>query len=344
MRYILFVILSWVAPICMAGENFFFIKESIPPNSSRSWMQPVSTTALPITVIHGASPGPVLTLTAGIHGDEFPAIFALQQLRQLVQPEQLHGTLIIIHLANLEGFHARRIALSPVDEKNLNRVFPGRDDGTLTEQIANFITHEIIGKTDYLIDIHSGSWHQALLPHVYSPVIHDNKLDDKTLAFAKSLRIPHIVLYDERPHDPAHSISYPNTAQTRGKPALTLEVGELGQFKQQHIDAIEQAVLNAMRYLKMSDQPNVMGQESMDTDTMLYRKLVGVKSPETGIFKPLAQVGNNVKQGQAIGQICNYFGNAITTLYAPVSGTVLIQTQTPAIRKGESAIEIGLPR
>jgi predicted deacylase len=152
------------------------------------------------------------------------------------------------------------------------------------------------------------------------------------------------VLYDERPHDPANSISYPNTAQTRGKPALTLEVGQLGQLRQHDVDAIEQSTLKAMRYLGMYDAPKAVAPKEMDKEAKLYRKLVGVQSPSTGIFKPLTQVGDDVKQGQAIGQISDYFGHAMTTLYAPISGTVLIQTETPAIRKGESAVEIALPR
>lgn len=342
MRYILLAIISCITLICHAQDNFLLLKEVIAPSSVRSWMQPVATTALPITVIHGARPGPVLTLTAGIHGDEFPAIFALQRLRQTIQAEQLHGTLIIVHLANLEGFHGRRVALSPVDEKNLNRVFPGQIDGTLTEQLAYFMTHQLISKTDYLIDLHSGSWNQTLLPHVYSPVMNNQVLDEKTLAFAQSLGVPHIVLYDERPHDPEHAISYPNAAQTRGKPALTLEVGQLGQSEQQDIERIYQASLNAMQYLKMYDTSKQEKRDALPEHKVLYRKLMAVQSPVTGIFHPHTKVGEHVKQGQAIGQISDYFGNMLTTLYAPVTGTVLMQKQTPPIRKGESTIDIGI--
>lgn len=339
MRYILLVFISCSVAICHAGADFSIMGHELKPNSARSWMQTVSNTQLPITVIHGQHSGPVLTLTAGIHGDEFPALFALQRLAKTVQAASLHGTLIIVHLANLEGFHARRVALSPVDEKNLNRVFPGRSDGTLTEQVAYFMTHQIISKTDYLIDIHSGSWNQTLLPHVYSPVMHHQALDAKTLAFAQSLGIPHIVLYDERPHDPEQSISYPNTAQTRGKPALTLEVGQLGQREQQDIEQIYQACLRAMQYLDMYEQ----GQHvNPPAQAVLYRKLVASPSPVTGLFHPHTQVGERVEKGQSIGKVSDYFGNVLTTLHAPVTGTVLMQKETPPIRKGESTTDIGI--
>lgn len=337
MHYILLVLFLCFIQITHADVQFSFIGNQIKAGSKHSWVQDVANTSMPITVIHGQYPGPVLTLTAGIHGDEFPAIFALHKLSQEINPETLRGTLIVVHLANLEGFHARRVALSPVDEKNLNRVFPGREDGTLTEQIAFFMTHQIIAKTDYLVDIHSGSWNQTLLPHVYSPVMNNSLLDKKTLDLAKSLGIPHIVLYDERPRDPENAISYPNTAQTRGKPGLTLEVGHLGQSEESDVNLIYQACLNAMSHLGMQDQP-----DERRTDAILYRKLIAVQSPATGIFHPEIKVGAHVEKDQKIGWVSDYFGDLITVLRAPSAGTVLMQKETPPIRKGETTTDIGL--
>lgn len=349
MRYLFIMMMVFHIAGAFAQAPFVGIGQHVLPGSTHAWMQPVGKTSLPITVIHGQFSGPVFTLTAGIHGDEFPAIFALQKLAQTIQSDQLHGTLILVHLANLEGFHGRRIALSPVDEKNLNRVFPGKADGTLTEQVAYFMTEQIISQTDYLLDIHSGSANQTLLPHVYSPVMHQAPLDEKTLAFAKSLGIPQIVLYDERPHDPANSISYPNTAQTRGKPGLTLEVGQLGQRSAEDSALIVRACLNAMRHLKMLDASAVNGSAmAMDTATehklkpVLYRKLVEVRSTVTGIFYPLVKVGETVVAGQAVGRVENYFGQPLETLHAPVAGTVLMQKETPPIRQGESTTDIGV--
>jgi len=337
MRFIIVILLTGYFHFAFAENAFSLAGHEVKSGNTDSWMQTVASTSLPITVIHGQYPGPVLTLTAGIHGDEFPAIFALQKLRQIIKPETLHGTLVIVHLANLEGFHARRVALSPIDEKNLNRVFPGHADGTLTEKIADFLTREIITKTDYLIDIHSGSWNQTLLPHVYSPVMNNNALDKKTLEFAKALGIPHIVLYDERPNDPEHSISYPNTAQTRGKPGLTLEVGQLGQREQPDIALVYQACMNALHHLNMLERVSIT-----HSTPVLYRKLVSIKSPHTGIFNPQVTVGDQVAEGQEVGWISDYFGHRIATLHSSVTGTVLMQKETPPILNGETTTDIGI--
>ena len=342
MRLILIIFLLSYLDLALAENVFSLAGHQVEAGSVKSWVQPVADTTLPITVINGQTKGPVLTLTAGIHGDEFPAIFALQKLREIIKPETLQGTLIIVHLANLEGFHGRRVALSPVDEKNLNRVFPGHADGTLTEQIADFLTREIITKTDYLIDIHSGSWNQTLLPHVYSPVLNNASLDNKTLDFAKALGIPHIVLYDERPNDPEHSISYPNTAQTRGKPGLTLEVGQLGQRKQSDIELIYQSCMNALQHLNMLDSNMLDSVPKKSSNAHLYRKLVSIQSPKTGIFNPQVKVGDSVKEGQEIGWISDYFGHRIATLHTTVAGDVLMQKETPPIREGETTSDIGI--
>ena len=296
MRYLFIIMMGLQISGAFAQAPFVGLGQHVLAGSAHAWMQPVGKTALPITVIHGQLSGPVLTLTAGVHGDEFPAIFALQQLAQTIKPDQLHGTLIVVHLANLEGFHGRRIALSPVDEKNLNRVFPGRVDGTLTEQIAYLMTEQIISKTDYLLDIQSGSANQTLLPHVYSPVMHQAPLDAEDSAL------------------------------------------------------ILQACLNAMRHLGMLDASAVNGRAMVaataqsNVQPVLYRKLVEVRSPVTGIFYPLVKVGDAVVSGQAVGRVENYFGQPLETLYAPVAGTVLMQKETPPIREGESTTDIGVPQ
>jgi uncharacterized protein len=132
MRFFILILSFCFSDTVCAQSALALLNRTILSGSVQSWIQPVSSTQLPITGVHGQYAGPVLLLTAGIHGDEFPPIFALQKLSQTIKPETMRGTLIIVHLANLKGFHGRRIALSPIDEKNLNRVFPGDADGTLT--------------------------------------------------------------------------------------------------------------------------------------------------------------------------------------------------------------------
>ena len=99
---------------------------------------------LPITVVHGAKPGPVLALIAGNHGYEYPPILALQHLRSMLDPKELSGTVIMVHVANMPSFLGRTIYYSPIDGKNMNRAYPGKKDGTTSERIAYVIKTEVI--------------------------------------------------------------------------------------------------------------------------------------------------------------------------------------------------------
>lgn len=329
-------LLLLVTSLLQAREPFVLAGHAIQPGASASFVARVAEAELPISIFHGSKPGHVLTLTAGIHGDEYPSILALQRLRKDVKPSELSGTLVIVHLANPHGFLGRRIALNPVDGKNLNRVFPGNVDGTLTEKVADFLTREVISRTEYLIDMHSGSANQELWPHVYSPVLGNAELDERTLAFAKATGMRHIVLYGDRPRDPARSISYPNTAATRGKPALTTEIGHLGQRNEEFIEQAVAVAHNAMRHLGMIPGPAAPGGGSL-----LYKKLHEVTSSVSGVFQPRCRIGELVDKGTVVAEVTDYFGDVVAELRSPVRGIVLMLNHTPPVNRGEAPVTIG---
>lgn len=338
-----FVISAIAAACCTfsmqvsANAPFKLMGVTTKAGEKHSYLAKEKDVILPVTVINGKNDGPVLLLTAGIHGDEFPSMYALQDLHKSISPDHLTGVLVILHLANLDGFHGRRQALNPRDEKNLNREFPGSADGTPTEQIADLLTREFISNIDFLVDMHSGSTNQTLLNHVYSPFIGVKELDDLTFEFAKATGMQHIVLYGDRPRDPNNSISYPNTAMTRGKPGLTTEIGHLAQSNEEFIREALQVAKNTLYFLKM-----LPGEPVQHPTPIIYDKLEYPKSTTTGFFQATQEIGNKVVKGQSIGTVLDYFGNLIETIKAPVSGTVMMVNQTPAIQKGQSVMTIGV--
>ena len=319
-----------------ANAPFELMGKTTHTGHKTSYMANKKEVSLPVTVINGEKEGPVLLLTAGIHGDEYPSMFALQQLQQSINPKEMGGVLVVVHLANLDGFHEHRLALNPRDEKNLNREFPGSADGTPTEQIADLLTKEFISKADFLVDMHSGSANQSLLNHVYSPFIGDEVLDELTLAFAKATGMQHIVLYGDRPKDPNNSISYPNTAMTRGKPGLTTEIGHLAQSKEEFVKDAFTVARNTMVFLGMLE-----GEPAEHPESIIYETLKSAKSTTTGFFQPAVVIGDKVKQGQEVGTFLDYYGNRVETITAPISGTVMMVNQTPPIKSAESVVTIG---
>ncbi|MDO6695278.1 M14 family metallopeptidase [Aliiglaciecola sp. 3_MG-2023] len=287
--------------------------------------------------MNGKESGPVLLLAAGTHGDEYPSMFALQRLAKELNPKQLKGTLIILHLANLDGFHERLLALNPKDNKNLNREFPGSKQGTHTEQIAELLTREFIRKADFFIDMHSGSANQKLLDHVYSPYIGEPELDAFTFEFAKAIGMKHIIMYGDRPNDPDNSISFPNTAMTRGKPGLTTEIGHLGLRDEESINYAHTVAKNALYFLNM-----LSGSPIQTQPATIYRQVNYPKSNFTGFFTPLVTIGDKVSATTPVGEITNYFGDLVQTITAGANGTVLMINETPPIKQGESPVAIGL--
>ena len=145
-------------------------------------------TRIPVSVINGLRAGPVLALIAGTHGYEYPGITALQRLRQQVSAEELAGALILVHLANPPAFYGRSIYKTPADGKNLNRVYPGKPDGSVSERIADSITRAVIEQADYLVDLHAGDGNEALRPYVYMPVTGNPELDAASRGMAPVCR------------------------------------------------------------------------------------------------------------------------------------------------------------
>ena len=122
---------------------------------------------IPITVVNGNKKGPILALTAGIHGYEYPPILALQRLRQQLDPANMSGAVIMVHVVNIPSFLKRTIYYNPHDWKNQNRVFPGKIDGTMTERIAYQITNEVLKQCDNHLDLHCGDGNEDLMTYLY---------------------------------------------------------------------------------------------------------------------------------------------------------------------------------
>lgn len=283
-------------------------------------------TKIPITVIEGSKPGPVLALTAGIHGYEYPPILALQRL----QVKNLAGTLIVVHVANMPSFLGRTVYFSPLDGKNLNRVFPGRADGTESERIAHAITARVIDKCDYLLDLHCGDGNESLRPYVYQTVTGDDPFDARIAELVANFGFDHIVIDKGRPKDPANSMYCSNTAITRGKPAMTVEAGFLGTTDEKSTSAILRGVESVMRYLKMID-----GRPTPVKKPVYLDPAAVLNSPATGILYPRVKPDAMVKKGLVLAHITDFFGKKIADVRAPFAGVVLYVVATPPITQGQ---------
>jgi len=298
-----------------------------------------SATRIPISVIHGRQPGPVLALIAGTHGSEVAPILALQRVRADVDPAALRGTLILVHIANLPSFTKRTIYYNPWDGKNLNRVYPGRPDGTVTERIAHAITTEVIERADYLVDMHSGDGNENLIPYNYwNKLGLNSRADSIGREMAQAWGNYGIVVDTERPKDPAVSVYTQNTAHLKGKPSITTENGFLGLPDPAMIQANYDGAFRLMRYLKMLDGP-----VELNDRPVWFVKTQVMTSPATGIWHPAVAVGQAVADGGLLGYVTDYFGETLGEVRAPFAGVAMYIVATPAMSEGEPVGMVGVP-
>ena len=287
-------------------------------------------TRIPVTVVHGAHPGPVLALIAGTHGYEYPPITALQQVRKHIDPAELSGTVIMVHIANMPSFLRRTIYYSPVDGKNLNRVYPGDSNGTVSDRIAYAITSEVIDRADYVIDMHGGDGNEALRPYCYWMVSGDAQLDSATKGLVVAFGLDHIVIDGDRPQDANASIYTSNTALTRGKPGITTETGRLGSNDPVWVDMAVRGVWNVLHYLDM-----VTGQVNVPGEIVWLEDYEVIRSPATGIFQAKVRDGYAIAQGGLLGVLVDFFGEPIQEIRAPFGGVVNYVVDTPPVSEGE---------
>ena len=293
-------------------------------------------TTIPISVINGARPGPVLALTAGVHGQEYTSILALQRLLKTADPKTISGTLILVHVANMPSFLARTIYYSPADGKNLNRVFPGKPEGTLSERIAHVITRDVIERATHVMDLHCGDGNESLRPYTYWITTGKPDVAEAGRKMALAFGMDHIVVDRERPLNAAESVYLSNTAITRGKPALTIESGGMAVTDEESIARIEHGIAGVMKHLGMrADGPPPVAQP-----IMIERGEV-LRSGATGIFYAAVEKGHTVAQGTLIGRVTDFHGRVVEEIRSPFAGEILYVVGTPPISKGEPVAYVG---
>jgi hypothetical protein len=344
MKAILFLFLAVGVGLTTHGQprNFTVGKISAPPGTKASGFVEIPArpgdegTKIPVTVIHGAKAGPVLGLVAGTHGYEYSPIMAMQRLPANVDPKELTGTMIIVHVANMPSFHARTIYYSPADGKNLNRVYPGRADGTLSERIAEAITREVIEKSDYVVDLHCGDGNEALRPYSYWMTSGTPEVNEKSRQMAIAFGLDHIVIDNERSADPQKSVYTSNTAITRGKPSITTETGGMGRVDTDGADLAEAGVFNLLRHFNM-----LPGVPRRAESIVWMDKNEVLRSPADGLLHPKVQPGHTLAKGAVVSVLTDYFGSVLHEFRANFAGVVLYVVATPPVKKDEPVAMIG---
>jgi len=296
-----------------------------------------AATSIPVVVVNGAKPGKVLALVSGAHGTEYVSIIAIEKLIAALDPAQLAGTVILVPLVNIPSFEQKVPHVNPVDNKSMNRFYPGKADGTQTERASYLISKEIVDRCDYLIDYHGGDLDESLRPYAYWGPTGREAQDRISKEMVLAFGLDHIIIWSERPSDPAATRYLDNTASVRGKPSIVVEAGHAGTVETDDVSLLVNGTLSTMRALKM-----LPGEPNPIENPVWIEKLVDILAEGPGIWYPLVKRGTVVAEGMKVGYVTDYFGKTIREVRSPVAGVILHINAVPSLRKGDNIADIGV--
>jgi predicted deacylase len=277
---------------------------------------------LPVTVVHGASRGPTLFLTAAVHGDELNGVEVVRRVMTTTAPESLRGTLICVPVVNRIGFlsHSRYLP----GHQDLNRCFPGDPRGNSAARFAAVVFHEVVMRSRYGIDLHTASHGRTNLPHVRADMS-DPKVRKAARAFGSE------IIVDTK--GPASTL---RAAATRaGVPTLIFEAGETFRFQPGMVARGVRGVRNVMAALRMLAVP-----PREPRFQVVVKVSEWVRAPRGGIADVRVRPGEIVYAGQPIASITNPFGREVSSVLSPLTGLVLGITTVPMVNPGDAVCHV----
>lgn len=322
------------------SQNIFQSKFSSEPRPSKEEMridfkdEYGNEGFLPISILKGKTEGPVFTIVAGVHGYEYPPIVATQKILEEIDTDQLRGTLVVVPIANTASFFTRTPFVNPQDKKNLNNVFPGNPDGSITEQIAHFITANVISVSDVFLDVHGGDANEDLVPFV---CYYNNISKPSQTALAKKLSensgFQFVVSYPYTIADTEPAKYTFKQAVQDGKTALSIECGKLGNVQEENVSLIKKGIYNMLASMDMysngsGPHPNIVYRNNQ----------VYVKASVAGIFYSDFKAGDEVEEGEVVGYTTNEFGKVLEEYKAPTNGVILYKMATPPININDTVM------
>lgn len=280
----------------------------------------------PIYISRGRLDGPVLALTAGMHGDEINGMEIVRRILDGGLHRTERGTVICMPIVNVYGFlnYSREVP----DGKDINRSFPGTRSGSLASRVAHHVVREILPHIDYGVDFHTGGAMRANYPQIRA-VLNDKK----NMELAAAFNAPFTVDAPFRPN------SLRKEAARRGKNIIVYEGGESLRFDLQAIEEGIAGTLRLMKYLKMINRAPGTKRKSR-----VIRASRWVRARHAGLFQSNVQCGQRVHENEWIGAITDPFGEFKEQIKSPATGHVIGLNNIPVINAGDALIHVGIEK
>lgn len=278
---------------------------------------------MPVQVICGRKAGPVLFVSAAIHGDELNGVEIIRRLLKRKALQSIKGTLVAVPIVNVHGFLDQSRYLP--DRRDLNRCFPGSQKGSIAARMAHLFMKEVVSKADVGIDLHTGAINRSNLPQIRA-----NLDDAATLDIAKVFGAPVVINSDIRDG------SLRACAFERGMPMLIYEAGEALRFDEISIRAGMRGILNVMRQIGMLA---ALKKPRLSTP-VIARSTSWVRAPDSGIVTARVKLGNSVRKGQALAIISSPLGDDEDQVIAPFDGIVIGKSNLPLTHEGDALFHL----
>ncbi|MFN3714099.1 MAG: succinylglutamate desuccinylase/aspartoacylase family protein [Alcanivoracaceae bacterium] len=279
---------------------------------------------IPVHVVHGRRPGPVLLVCAAIHGDELNGVEIIRRVLQSQTLRSLRGTLVAVPVVNVFGFIHKSRYLP--DRRDLNRCFPGSETGSLGARMAWLFKTQVLDRCTHAIDLHTGAVYRSNLPQIRA------NLDSAgTADMARAFGVPLVL------NSVLRDGTLREVAEAQNIPVITYEAGEALRFDEASIRAGVRGVINVMRHLDMlapSRKPHA------EIEPAVARSSIWVRAERDGVFRALVGLGDRIKKDQLLGRISSPFSSDEMEILSPCAGILVGRDNLPLVNEGEALFHI----
>ena len=279
---------------------------------------------LPVHVIHSKKPGPVLFLSAALHGDEINGVEIIRRILHSNRVNRIKGTLLAIPVVNIYGFINQTRYLP--DRRDLNRSFPGSDKGSLAARMAHLFLTEIVSKCTHGIDLHTGAIHRENLPQVRA-VLDDEETENMARAFTAPVILNTSIVEG----------SLREAVEKMGIAVIVYEASEALRFNEVSIRAGVRGIFSVMREIGMLPPLKNPGRAGQP---IVAQSSSWVRAPQSGILRSIKSLGSRVVKDDLLGIVSDPFGEVAENITAPFDGIIIGRTNIPLVNEGEALFHI----
>ena len=281
-------------------------------------------THLPVRVIRGKKSGPIVFISAAIHGDELNGIEIIRRFRKLNILKRLKGTIILVPIVNVYGIMTLSRYLP--DRRDLNRSFPGNTKGSLASRVAKIFFDEIVKKCDLGIDLHTASIHKSNLPQVRT-----NIENEYTFKLAKAFQAP-VILHSELRDGSLRAV-----AQEKGVPILLYEAGEALRFDETSIRIGVHGIVNVLRENEML--PKVV-RKTLRKIPIITKTSQWTRASESGMLRTIKALGDTVEKDEIVAYIDEPLDDETFEILSPFDGVIIGKSEIPLVQAGDAVFHI----